>query len=42
MNQEEKNKRIRKITSLSFKDKIPFFLFSFGFGSNLFPTKDIK
>ncbi|PWG04881.1 hypothetical protein [Polaribacter aquimarinus] len=42
MNQEEKNKRKRKIEPLSFKAKIPFFLFPFGFGSNLFPVKDFN
>ena len=42
MNTEEKNKRNRKLTPLTFKEKIPFFLFPFGFGSDLFPTKDIN
>ena len=42
MTEEEKNKRKRKKTPLSFYDKIPFFLFPFGFGSDFFPIKDFN
>ncbi|TVZ55080.1 hypothetical protein OD91_0322 [Lutibacter sp. Hel_I_33_5] len=40
MIEEDRNTRKRKIAQLTFKEKIPFFLFPFGFGSNLFPVKD--
>lgn len=40
MNLEERNKRNRKIESLSLTEKLRFFLFPFGFGSELFPIKD--
>ena len=40
MNLEERNKRNRKIESLSLIEKLRFFLFPFGFGSELFPIKD--
>ncbi|SDS01567.1 hypothetical protein SAMN05216503_1702 [Polaribacter sp. KT25b] len=39
---EEKNKTNRKLTPLTFKEKISFFLFPFGYGSDLFPIKDIN
>jgi len=42
MSLEERNKRKRKLERLSFIEKFPFFLFPFGFGSNLFPVKDIN
>ena len=40
MTEKERNIRNRKIIPLSFKYKMLFLLFPFGFGSNLFPIKD--
>ncbi len=40
INQEEKNKRKRKLERLSIKESLRYFLFPFGFGSDLFPVKD--
>ena len=42
MNLEKKNTLKRKTEPLSFSEKIRFFLFPFGFGSDLFPVKDFN
>ena len=40
MNLEERNKRKRKTEPLKLIEKFKFFIFPFGFKSNLFPVKD--
>lgn len=40
MTLEEKNKEKRKTVPLKLIEKVKFFIFPFGFKSNLFPVKD--
>lgn len=42
MDLEKRNRNKRKLEPLTFVEKIPFFLFPFGFGSDLFPMKDMN
>ena len=42
MKQEKENKKNREIQSLTFSEKLSFFLLPFKFGSRLFPTKEFN